>query len=566
MISESSESLELDSLVRLGEALRETARRMLGAEPPAVAFEVPRNPAFGDFSTNLALQLAKTARRPPQALAQDLIAETFAREPALLGLAGASAAGGFINLRLAPACWQGAIARILREGAAYGRGRPTGRHVSLEYGSANPTGPLVVVQGRTLSLGSALAAALRFIGDEVTTEWIINDAGSQIGQLRRSLYARYRQLWEPDFPFPEDGYPGDYLLPLAEALRARDGERWRTAGEAEWAPCFGTFGRDAIVAHQQAVADRFRARNDLWQSERALHDDGSVEAGIARLRALDLIYEQGGALWVRTTAHGDDEDRVVVRADGRPTYYAGDVAYHYEKFQRGADAVIDILGPDHHGYISRLNTLAAAYGHPGAIEVLTTGQMTLKRGDEIVSMSKRAGHIVTLEEILDEVGVDAARFFFLIPSAESPMTFDLELAKEQSSENPVYYVQYGHARIASIERKASPELRLRALRGEGLERLVAPAELALARRLAEFPAKVRSVAEGRAPQRLARYAQDIAADFHQFYMACTVLGDDEELSSARLGLVHATKLVLAQTLGILGVSAPEQMERNEREA
>jgi arginyl-tRNA synthetase len=560
-----SESQELDSLVRLGEALRETARTILGTEPPPVTFEVPRNPTFGDFATNLALQLAKVARRPPQQLAQSLIAETFAREPALEQIAAASAAGGFINLRLAPAAWQGVVARILREGERYGRGTPTGRHVSLEYGSANPTGPLLVVQGRTLSIGSALAAALRFTGDDVTTEWIINDAGSQIDQLRRSLYARYRQLWEPDFPFPEDGYPGDYLIPLAEELRARDGERWRTAAEADWSPIFARFGRDAIVAEQQAVAARFRARNDLWQSEKELHDEGNVEAGIARLRALDLIDERDGALWVRTTAHGDDEDRVVVRADGRPTYYAGDVAYHYEKFERGADVIVDILGPDHHGYISRLNTLAVAYGHPGKIEVLTTGQMTLKRGDEIVSMSKRAGHIVTLEEIVDEVGVDAARFFFLIPSAESPMTFDLELAKEQSSENPVYYVQYGHARIASIERKAAPALHERALRGEGLQRLEAPAELALARRLAEFPAKVRSVAEGRAPYRLARYAQDIAADFHQFYMACTVLGDDEELSVARLALVHATKLVLAQTLAILGVSAPEQMERSERE-
>lgn len=558
-----SESLELDALARFGEALRETARNMIGADPPPVTFETPRNPAFGDFATNLALQLAKSARRPPQQLAQTLIGETFAREPGLSSIAEASSAGGFINLRLAPACWHGVIARILQEGDAYGRGTPTGQHISLEYGSANPTGPLVVVQGRTLSIGSALAAALRFIGDEVTTEWIINDAGSQIEQLRRSLYARYQQLWDAEFPFPDDGYPGDYVIALAEEMRARDGERWRTSEEAEWIPAFSTFGRDAIVAQQQAVAERFRARNDLWQSEKELHDEGNIEAGIARLRALDLCFEKDGALWVRTTAHGDDEDRVVVRADGRPTYFAGDVAYHYEKFQRGADIIIDILGPDHHGYIGRLNTLATAYGHAGKIEVLTTGQMTLKRGDEIVSMSKRAGHIVTLEEIVDEVGVDAARFFFLIPSAESPMTFDLELAKEQSSENPVYYVQYGHARIASIERKATPSLRARALRGTDLARLVEPAELALARRLAEFPAKVRAVAQARAPHRLARYAQDIAADFHQFYMNCTVLGDDDELSAARLGLVRATKTVLAQTLAILGVSAPEQMERTD---
>jgi arginyl-tRNA synthetase len=553
---------ETEAVARIASALQRASQSVVPGVSPEVVLEAPRNLQHGDFSSNVALTLAKTARRPPQELAQALIDGMFEADPALRDVvAQANAAGGFINIRMAPAHWQRLVAQILRDGQGFGRGAPTGRRTSLEFGSANPTGPLVVVQGRTLSLGATLANAMRFVGEDVTTEWIINDAGTQLDTLGKSLYARYRQLWVPDYPMPEDGYPGEYLVPIAEAVRDLGGERWRDVPESEWLPYFAKFGCDAIVAEQRAVAERFGVHYDRWQSEKTLHDAGAVEAGIERLRALDLVYEKDGAIWVRTTAYGDDGDRVVIRSDGRPTYYANDVAYHYEKFQRGAERVVDILGPDHHGYIGRLNALAAAYGHPGGIEVLIAQQMTLKRGDDLVSMSKRAGQIVPLAEIIDEVGVDAARFFFIIPSAESPMTFDLALAKEQSEANPVYYVQYGHARIASIERRATDRDRARAKAGEALERLVEPAELALARRLSEFPATVRSAVAARAPHRLARYARDVASDFHQFYMACKVLVDDEDLRVARLGLAHATKIVLGSVLGLAGVSAPESMER-----
>ncbi|HTV73760.1 MAG TPA: arginine--tRNA ligase, partial [Candidatus Acidoferrales bacterium] len=420
------------------------------------------------------------------------------------------------------------------------------------------TGPLVVVQGRTLSLGDSLAKAMRYCGFEVTTEWITNDAGSQFNTLGRSLYARYRQLTQPDFPFPEDGYPGDYLIPIAQRIRQEDGARWETADESEWLPYFAAFGRETLVAEQQATCARFGVHYDKWQSEKALHESGAVERGIAALRERGLIYEEDGASWLRTTQFGDDKDRVVIRKDGRPTYLGADIPYNFEKLQRTDHAIL-ILGPDHHGYIARLEALAAAFGRPGAIEVLISQQMTLQRDGEIVSMSKRAGHVVTLDEILDEVGVDAARFFFVIPNPDSPMTFDLTLAKEQSSENPVFYVQYGHARIASIERNAPRALLDAAAQGESLERLTAPEELALIRRLAEFPATVRAVVDGRAPSRLARYARDVASDFHQFYMACKVLSDDRALSVARLALARAAKTILAETLALLGVRAPERM-------
>ena len=549
------------ALERVASALLRAVDAAAPGSVREIEFEAPRNAQFGDFASNVAFALAKPLRRKPQEIAQDLAAALAADPEAGALLEAATATAGFINIRMVPRYWQTVVARVLREGADFGRGDPLGERVSLEFGSANPTGPLVVVQGRSLSIGATLANALRFVGYDVTTEWIINDAGAQLDRLGRSLYARYRQTWEPEFPFPEDGYPADYLLPIAQALRETDGERWRDAPEAEWLPYFNRFGRDRIVAGQRATAHRFGVEYDNWQSEKALHDAGAIEAGIARLRALDLTYEKDGALWVRTASHGDENDRVVIRSDGRPTYYANDVAYHYQKFQNGADRVIDILGPDHHGYIGRLNALAVAYGHPDGIEVLIAQQITLKRGDELASMSKRSGQIVTLDEIIDEVGVDAARFFFILPSAESPLTFDLALAKEQSEANPVYYVQYGHARIASIERNATEEQLARARRGEALERLVEPAELALARRLGEFPTLVRSVARGRAPHRLARYARDVATDFHQFYMACRVLVDDEELRVARLALAYATKVVLGTTLGLAGVSAPEAMER-----
>ncbi|BDE05267.1 arginine--tRNA ligase [Vulcanimicrobium alpinum] len=558
-----TEEAALLSLGELAARFAAAARALWPDARPEVAFEPPRHPEFGDVATNVAFGLARAARKKPQEIAGEIIAAALADEGVRATVAEATPLAGFINLRLVPEFWQRTVAEVLHEGTGYGRGAANGERISLEFGSANPTGPLVVVQGRTLSIGDTLARAMRHAGYDVFVEWIINDAGSQLEALGRSVYARYRQLWEPAFPFPDDGYPGDYLLPVAEALRARDGERWRTVDEREAAGPIAKFARDTIVAEQQAIAARFGVRYDLWQSEQELHDAGKIEAGIARLRDLGAIYEKDGALWLRSTDAGDDEDRVVVRRDGRPTYLANDIAYHYEKLQR-ADHVVDFLGPDHHGYIKRLDALANAYGRPGAFEVILVQQITLKRGDEILSMSKRAGTVVTLEEVIDEVGVDAARFFFVMLSTDQPLTFDLELAKKQSNDNPVYYVQYGHARIASVLRNAEhshPDALAAARDGRGLQALRDPAELALARRLADFPGVVSGVARARAPHRLTKYARDVAAEFHAFYDACRVLTDDAGATTARLALCIATKTVLAQTLALCGVSAPESMRR-----
>ncbi|HEY8312681.1 MAG TPA: arginine--tRNA ligase [Candidatus Baltobacteraceae bacterium] len=529
------------------------------APPPVVEFEAPRRAEFGDFATNAALRLAKTARRAPQEVAAAVVAQLDATRPELRELFSEIVpTAGFINLRLAPAMWQASVAQMLRAGDRFGESARNGKRVSLEFGSANPTGPLVVVQGRTCSVGETLADAMRFSGYDVFVEWIINDAGGQLETLGRSLYARYRQLAEPAFPFPEDGYPGDYLTPIAQRLRAADGDRWFDAEESAWLPYFSDYGRDALVAEQRRTVERFGVRFDLWQSEKELHDSGKVKAGLQQLIDGGFTYERDGALFFKATAFGDDKDRVLIRGDGRPTYLAADVAYHYEKLQR-ADRVIDILGPDHHGYIGRLQGLADALGYPGRLDVLIAQQIALMRGSEQVSMSKRAGRIVTLDDIIDEVGVDAARFFFVMLAPESPLTFDLALAKEQSNDNPVYYVQYGHARIASVLKNASGEDLDLARAADTLGALCFPSELALARRLAELPHVVQNVVDQLAPHRLARYARDVASDFHQFYAECKILTDDREQRIARLGLCIATQTVLARVLALLGVSAPTSM-------
>jgi arginyl-tRNA synthetase len=528
-----------------------------------VGFESPRRPEFGDFATNVAFSLAKVVRRPPQDVATQIIEDV--RADSRFGshidafFSAIEPVAGFINLRLSPSIWQNVVAKILRHGARFGEFASNGKRVSLEFGSANPTGPLVVVQGRSMSLGDTLTNAMRFSGYDVFVEWIINDAGGQLDTLGRSLYARYRQLADPAYPFPEGGYPGEYLVPIARAIEQRDGEKWIAAEESEWLPYFAKFGRDELVAQQRKTAERFGAHYDLWQSEAELHASGKIREGIERLRERGHTYEDDGALFFRATDFGDDKDRVLIRRDGRPTYFAMDVTYHYQKMQRG-DRVIDILGPDHHGYIGRLKGLASALGYdPNGVHVLIAQQVTLMRGNEQVSMSKRAGRIVTLDEIIDEVGIDAARFFFILPAAESPLTFDLKLAVEQSNDNPVYYVQYGHARIASVLRNATSEDVAAAHADPPLAALAHPAELALIRRLAEFPETVRGVAEALAPHRLARYARDVASDFHQFYTECRILTDDPATRIARLALCIATKTVLARALRLTGVSAPETM-------
>ncbi|MBV9718634.1 MAG: arginine--tRNA ligase [Candidatus Eremiobacteraeota bacterium] len=547
-----------DALGSFADVAAEVVTKTYGVEAPAIVFESPRRPEFGDFSTNVAFSLTKAARRSPQDVATQLVGDIYERAPALQdSFSSIEAVAGFVNVRVAPPVWQAVIAQIQRQGERFGEMPANGRRVSLEFGSANPTGPLVVVQGRSMSIGATLANAMRFRGYDVFCEWIINDAGGQLDALGRSLYARYRQACGDDYPLPPDGYPGEYLIAIARQIVRLDGNRWVDASESQWLPRFSKVGRDEIVAQQQQTARRFGVEYDRWQSEAELHETGQVREGLERLRELGLTYERDGAIFFCATQFGDDKDRVLVRSDGRPTYFCMDVAYHYQKLKAN-DRVVDILGPDHHGYIERIQGMATALGYPGRLEVAIAQQVALMRGSEQVSMSKRAGDIVPLDEILDEVGVDAARFFFILLAIDSPLSFDLKLAVEKVSDNPVYYVQYGHARIASVLRRALAD-DVQSARNCDLSRLLHPAELRLARRLAEFPGVVAGVVEFLAPHRLARYARDVASDFHQFYTECKILDDDRPVRLARLALCSAAQNVLARSLALAGVSAPDSM-------
>ena len=578
--------LDLDGVAT---AFDRTARALYGEDVAIdVTFETPRNVDFGDFATNIAFKLAKSARKAPQAIATEIADKVLSDESVATTLLEITPIAGFVNLRMQPAFWQQVVREILKAGADYGRGASTGTRLSLEFGSANPTGPLVVVQGRSLAIGSTLANALRFLGNDVTTDWIINDAGNQLDTLIRSLYARWRQLREPDFPFPDDGYPGEYVVELAKDLDAFQGANPEDTSFLE------KFSHDRMVEAQRATARRFGV-DFIFQSEKVFHDAGLVDAIIALLEDEGLTVREDRAIALSPELDPDEtKARILRRTDGRPTYFASDIVYHFSKFRHASEA-LDILGPDHHGYIARVRAMAELwrrlYGKPSfkklleridalklegpthwagrdvSIDVLIAQQVNLMRGGEAASMSKRAGNIIELDEVLDEVGVDAARFFFIMLAPESPLTFDLELAVKQTNENPVYYVQYGHARISSLiaHAQSNPETAHfvdEALDGKHLERLVHATELALARRLAEWPRLVAHATRSHAPHLLTAYAREVASDFHQFYTSCTIVNaQDPETSIARLALSTAARSVLANVLAICGVSAPDFMER-----
>jgi arginyl-tRNA synthetase len=562
-------SRHLESLTalerQLGARLSDAGRKMGvdGQPAPPVGLPPTRDSKHGDFATPVALAAAKQWKRDPMDIARAIVARGVA---GLSGVASLEAAKpGFVNIRMAPEFWSGVVAEILELGDLYGRSDALSdlSPVLVEFTSANPTGPLNVVQGRSGSLGSTLVAMFRFAGATTAAETYVNDAGAQLDSLADSLYSRYAALWGTDVPLPEDGYPGEYLIDVAIKLRERDGDKWLNMDPDTRRRELAKFGRDLIVEGQRADMERFGVHFDRWFSEAALHDAGAIDDAIEDLRGRGVAYDRDGAVWLRSTDFGDDLDRVLRRSDGRPTYLAADAAYHRDKLRRGNHFLIDILGPDHHGYIARLKAIVAALGHPGSLEVLLAQQVTLKRGDEVVAMSKRAGNVITLAEVMDEVGVDAARFFFIDRAPESHLVFDMALAVEHSQKNPVFYVQYGHARIASILRRAadtgkSPLLD-RARAGIDLALLTHHSETALMRRLSDFERTVVDAAKDRAPHRVAEYARSVAADFHGFYTDCIVLGDDEALSSARLSLCIAAKTVLAASLRLVGVTAPDSM-------
>jgi len=542
----------LADLVRAS-AAEVLARRGLDAAalPDDVGIERPRNPEHGDYATNVALRTAKKAGVPPRDLATWLAEELAAKD----GIASAEIAGpGFINLRLAADAQGGIVADVLAGGASYGHGDDySGRNVNLEFVSANPTGPLHLGGTRWAAVGDALGRVLAARGAKVVREYYFNDAGGQIDRFVRSLVAA--ALGEPT---PEDGYGGAYIGEIAARVVAAEPDALSSPQRDE---IFRRVGVGMMFDEIKAALHAFGTDFDVWFHEQSLHDSGAVTAAVERLKASEKLYFKDGAWWLASSAYGDDKDRPVIKSDGNPAYIAGDIAYFLDKRARGFDLCIYMLGADHHGYISRLKAAAAALGDdPAVVEVLIGQMVNLVQDGGPVRMSKRAGTVVTMEDLVDAVGVDAARYSLIRSSVDSTLDVDIDLLRRRSNDNPVFYVQYAHARLASLARNAAD---LGVTPGTEYGLLEHPREGDLIRTLGEFPTVVASAAELREPHRVARYLEALASAYHKFYDACRVLpmGDEEttELHRARLALCDAARQVLANGLGMLGVSAPERM-------
>lgn len=525
------------------------------AELPQVTLEVPPSKDLGDFATNFAMQSARVFHKSPRQIAEEIrsrIAGDFLDHAEIAG-------PGFLNFYLKGTVLYDALRFILAAGESYGNlPAKDVPKTQVEYVSANPTGLLHVGHGRGAAAGSALVNLLRAAGYPVESEYYINDAGNQMDNLARSVNARYLELLGTACEFPEDGYHGADITETARRIIEKDGAKYLALPEKERLAVLKELAYKEKLAVLKDDLAAFHVTYDKWFSERTLHPD-AIQEVITILRKNGTIYEKDGALWLRSTDYGDDKDRVVIRDNGVPTYLAADIAYHHNKYERGFGTLINIWGADHHGYVCRVKAAMEALGHdPKQLHVLLLQMVSLYRGGELVKMSKRTGQSVTLEELIEEVGTDAARYFFLMRSLDSQLDFDLDLAKKKSNDNPVYYIQYAHARISSIFRQAK-ETHLVLGAAPKLELLTDESEQALIKKIMEYPEEVGRAADDCAPQRIARYSYDLAALFHSFYNKCRIMGVGQPLAEARLALVTITAHVIRHSLGILGVSAPEQM-------
>ncbi len=529
---------------------------------PVIDIEVPRKKEHGDFSSNVALTLAREAAMAPRQIA-DCLKNYIGKGDGIVDKVDV-AGPGFINFYLKPTWLHNILTIIDEQGKDYGRStRGEGIRVLLEFVSANPNGPITIGSGRGGVIGDTLARLYELTGAQVAREYYINDAANstQMINFGRSLVVRYLQELGQDAQMPDDGYHGEYVTQIAKDIVAEDGDKYVSIDEDERLTLFTRRAEDAMISQQQVDLKDFGIKFDKWFSERSLHDSGKVKETIAKLEKRGFTYEHDGAVWLRSSNFGDDKDRALVRSNGQPTYIAADAAYHADKFDRGFNKLINVWGPDHHGYIARTKAAVAALGYPtDEVDVLIYQAVRLFSGGELVMMSKRAGEVISLRELIEEVGRDAARYFLLMRSHDTTLDFDLELAKSQSDENPVYYVQYAHARIAAILRNAESQgITMPKAAEADLSLLTAESEIDLMKKLADWPEEIAAAAFNHEPHRLSAFAMDIARLFHKFYTECRVLGEEEALSKARLVLVNASKTVLGNLLTTIGVSAPERM-------
>lgn len=527
------------------------------SDSPTVEFERPKRKEHGDFATNIALVVAR-GTGSPRDIAQALI-ERLPRSELLQSVEVAGP--GFLNFRLSASWLHEAVRRAADESSGFGRHSVgAGTAVNIEFVSANPTGPLNVVSGRHAAVGDAMARLLEAIGCGVTREFYVNDAGRQMLLFARSLEFHYLQHFGVAATFPDDGYKGDYVREVAKRIADEIGDRLVGASEEERLGTIRTTGLAYEIAHMRATLECFGTHFDVWSFEKSLHDSDAVARAIAELEKRRYVEERDGAKWFLSSKLGDDKDRVIVRATGDPTYLAADAAYLLDKFARGFDRLIYLWGADHHGTVARLLGIAEALGiERQRIQVLLVQIVTVSKGVETLKGSKRAGVYVELDELIDQVGVDAARYTFLTRSIDAPLEFDIELAKEQAPENPVYYVQYAHARICSILRKAGAEGIATDATNAPLDLLTHSSEDELMRKLASYEEVVLEAATALAPQRMPRFVEELASTFSAFYRDCQVVSEDPELSHARASLCVATRRVIADCLLLLGVRAPERM-------
>ena len=526
-----------------------------------VRLERPRQEGHGDWATNIAMQLSKPFGVKPRDLAEDIIAKL----PKDSVIDRAEVAGpGFMNFTLSSNWVTETVKNAIEKGDDYGRSNAGGgRRVQVEFVSANPTGPLHMGHGRGAAVGDITASLLDFAGYNVAREYYINDAGLQMELLGKSAQARYFEALgrAEEAPMPEDGYHGDYMSDIAKSYVEKYGDSLAQKPLEETLPFFSEETGKLVLELIKKDLEDFGVKFDVWFSEKSLYDDNLVEPAMQALKERDYAYEDEGALWFRSTMFGDDKDRVLIRSNGMPTYFTSDVAYLKNKYDRGFEKNIYVWGADHHGYVPRLKSVNKAFGFPDdGIDVLLIQMVNLLRDGKPVQMSKRAGTIVTLREIMDEVGRDAARFFFVIRRCDSTVDFDLELAKKASSENPVFYIQYAHARICSIRRElAERGIPMPTMEDFDVSLLTDPTEINLAKAVSRFPEEIMKAAEETAPHRLVYYATELAEAFHAFYNAQRVLGVEENVMKSRILLMEAARVTLKNVLGILGVSAPEKM-------
>lgn len=538
----------------------EDALASLGIERPAhIEIETPKDDSLGDLATPIAMGLAKALRKRPADIAKDIV-KAIPKEGRFEKVD--IALPGFINFTFSREFLGASLGRLIREKERYLRcDLGKGARVMVEFVSANPTGPLHLGHGRGAAVGAALANLLEAAGWEVGREYYVNDAGRQTKLLAESVFSRYKELFGMEHPFPEDGYRGQYVIETAKAISLQEGTAFKDKAYAEAERFFTDFSLRVMLGSIKNDLSAFGVSFDSWQSEREMYESGEVSGALEYLKSQGRLYEEGGALWFRATSFGDDKDRVVVKSDGEHTYFASDIAYHKKKIDAGFGELINIWGADHHGYIPRLEAVLEALGYDRKkLKVVLVQMVTLLRGGKAVQMSKRAGEFVTLREVMDEVGADTAKFIFLTRRPDSHLEFDLETAKAESSENPVFYVQYANARINSIfgnAREAS--INVSGLDGADFGLLTGAHEVRLIKKLLAYPMAFEQAATSREPHRITFYLQELASAFHKFYHEHRVLTGDQGLTSARLALAEAVRIVLRDGLELLGLTAPERM-------